>query len=201
MPSITALPALRAIYGRPHELAVKKSLSRLDRYCREFVGLSPFLMISSQGPNGADISPRGDPPGFVLIEDEQTLLIPDRPGNNRIDTLENVLHNPTVGLIFLVPGLGEALRINGLAEIIMGPELDALAINGRTPKTALRVRVREVFFHCAKALIRSKLWDPESHVAKGAFPPLGIVVADQITGVEAEAMQAALDEDYKSGLY
>jgi PPOX class probable FMN-dependent enzyme len=201
MPSINALPALRAIYGQPHDLAVKKSLSRLDRYCREFVGLSPFLMISSQGPNGADISPRGDPPGFVLIEDEKTILIPDRPGNNRIDTLENVLHNPTVGLIFLVPGLGEALRINGLAEIIAGPELDALAINGRTPRTALRVRVREVFFHCAKALIRSKLWDPDSHVAKGAFPSLGIVVADQIAGVEAEAMQAALDEDYKSGLY
>ncbi len=201
MPSVTELAELRSIYGNPHDLAVKKSLTRLDRYCREFLCLSPFLMISSQGPNGADISPRGDPPGFVGIEDEQTLLIPDRPGNNRIDTLENVLHNPKVGLIFLVPGLGEALRINGLAEIVTGPELETLAMNGRAPKTALRVRVLEVFFHCAKALIRSKLWEPESRVVKDAFPPLGIVVADQIAGVEAEAMQKALDEDYKSGLY
>jgi len=200
MQTIGNASELRALYGLPLELAIKKSLRGLDRYCRDFVRLSPFLMISSQGPAGADISPRGDPPGFVSVDDDGTLLIPDRPGNNRIDTMENILHNPRVGIIFLVPGLGEVLRINGRAEIVVGPELEELALNGRVPKTAIRVEAEEVFFHCAKAMIRSKLWDATARAAKGSFPPLGTVVAAQIAGVEAEKLQAALEDDYRNGL-
>jgi PPOX class probable FMN-dependent enzyme len=201
MQTVTDVSELRALYGQPMGLAVKKSLPRLDRHCREFIRLSPFLLVSTQGPAGADISPRGDPSGFVSVEDDGTILIPDRPGNNRIDTLENILRNPRVGIIFLVPGLNETLRINGVAEIVVGPELRRLAHQDRVPKTAIRVRIEEVFFHCAKALIRSKLWDPESRVPKGSLPPLGVILADQIAGLDGEAETAAIENAYRTRLY
>jgi PPOX class probable FMN-dependent enzyme len=192
---------LRALYGLPMELALKKSLPRLDRHCRDFIRLSPFLLVSTQGPDGADISPRGDPSGFVSIEDDVTLLIPDRPGNNRVDTLENILHNPRVGIIFLAPGLNETLRVNGLAEVVVGPDLQRLACQGRVPKTAIRVAIEEVFFHCAKALIRSRLWDPAIQVAKTAMAPLGVILADQIAGVDAEKETPAIERSYETTLY
>ena len=201
MRTVADVSELRALYGQPMGLAVKKSLPRLDRHCREFIRLSPFLLVSTQGPDGADISPRGDPSGFVSVEDDVTILIPDRPGNNRVDTLENILRNPRVGIIFLVPGLNESLRINGVAEIVVGPELRRLAHRDRVPKTAIRVRIEEVFFHCAKALIRSELWDPESRVPKGSLPPLGVILADQIAGLDAEAESAAIETAYRTRLY
>jgi uncharacterized protein len=201
MQTVADVSELRALYGQPSGLAVRKSLRRLDRHCREFIRLSPFLLVSTQGPGGADISPRGDPSGFVSVEDDETILIPDRPGNNRIDTLENILHNPRVGIIFLVPGLNESLRINGVAEIVVGAELRCLAHLDRVPKTAIRVRVEEVFFHCAKALIRSQLWDPETRVPKGSLPPLGVILADQIAGLDGEAETAAIENAYRTRLY
>jgi len=201
MQTVTDVSELRALYGQPMGLAVKKTLRRLDRHCREFIRLSPFLLVSTQGPDGADISPRGDPSGFVSVEDDSTILIPDRPGNNRVDTLENILRNPRVGIIFLVPGLTESLRINGVAEIVVGPELGRLAHRGRVPKTAIRVRIEEVFFHCAKALIRSKLWDSESRVPRESLPPLGVILADQIAGVDAGAETAAIENAYRTNLY
>jgi PPOX class probable FMN-dependent enzyme len=199
--AVTDVSELRALYGLPMELAVKKSLPRLDRHCRDFVRLSPFLLVSTQGPDGADISPRGDPAGFVSIEDDVTLLIPDRPGNNRVDTLENILHNPRVGIIFLAPGLNETLRVNGLAEVVVGPDLRNLACQGHVPKTAIRVRIEEVFFHCAKALIRSRLWDPAIQVPKTAMAPLGVILADQIAGVDAEKETPAIERAYETTLY
>ena len=201
MHTVTDVSELRALYGQPMGLAVKKSLPRLDRHCREFIRMSPFLLVSTQGPDGADISPRGDPSGFVSVEDDGAILIPDRPGNNRIDTLENILRNPRVGIIFLVPGLNESLRINGAAEIVAGPELRRLDHQDRVPKTAIRVRIEEVFFHCAKALIRSQLWDPETRVPKGSLPPLGVILADQIAGVDGEAATAAIENAYRTNLY
>ena len=201
MQTIAEISDLRALYGLPSELAVKKAMPNLDAHSRNFVRLSPFLLISTQGPTGADISPRGDPPGFVGVDGDGALLIPDRPGNNRIDTMENILRNPRVGLIFLVPGVGEALRINGRANIVCGPGLDSLAQNGRAPKTAIRVEIDEAFFHCAKALIRAKLWQPEAWPAKGSFPPLAIVIADQIAGVDAERLDSSLQDEYRTGLY
>jgi len=139
--------------------------------------------------------------GDIALKDAGTISIPDRPGNNRIDTLENILDNPRVDIVFLVPGLNESLRINGVAEIVVGPELCRLAHRDRVPKTAIRVRVEEVFFHCAKALIRSRLWDPETRVPKESLPPLGAILADQIAGLDGEAETAAIENSYRTRLY
>ena len=201
MELIDDLADLRALYGAPMEIAVKKSLPKLDPHCQNFIRLSPFLLISTQGPDGADVSPRGDAAGFVAMPDAQTLLIPDRPGNNRIDTLENILHNPVVGVIFLVPGLREALRINGRATVVTGPEMAALAHDGKTPKAAIRVTIQEAFFHCAKAIIRARLWDPATVLPKSAFPPLGRVIADQIAGLNAQALTDGIEQSYHTTLY
>ena len=136
--------------------------------------------------------------GDIALKDAGTISIPDRPGNNRIDTLENILDNPRVDIVFLVPGLNESLRINGVAEIVVGPELCRLAHRDRVPKTAIRVRVED---YCAKALIRSKLWDPETRVPKESLPPLGAILADQIAGLDAEAETAAIEDAYRTRLY
>src|SRR5271156_702620 len=134
MRTLTDVSEIRALYGQPMVLAIKKSLPRLDRHCRQFIRLSPFLLVSTPGPDGADISPRGDPSGFVSVEDDNTILVPDRPGNNRVDTLENILYNPRVGIIFLVPGLSESLRINGLADVVDGPRAAAPRACGSSPE-------------------------------------------------------------------
>lgn len=179
---------LREIYPQPTDLVVQKVLRHLDAHCIRFLSLSPFMLISTQGKDGADVSPRGDPPGFVHALDPGTLLIPDRPGNNRLDTLENVIDNPHVGCLFVVPGLGEILRVNGEADIVTGPELERLAHQGRAPLVAIRVKINEVLFHCAKAVIRSKLWTPSTFATRADFPPLGAILADQIAGLNKEEM-------------
>lgn len=179
---------LRELYRPPGNLVVQKVLRELDAHCLRFLSLSPFMLIATHGTGGADLSPRGDPPGFVNALDPTTLLIPDRPGNNRLDTMENILDNPRVGCLFLVPGLGEILRVNGEADIVSGPGLERLAHQGRTPVAAIRVRVREALFHCAKAVIRSKLWTPSTYATREDFPPLGAVLADQIAGLNKEEM-------------
>jgi uncharacterized protein len=201
MELIEELTALRALYGAPMDIAVRKSLPQLDPHCRNFIRLSPFLLISTQGPDGADVSPRGDAAGFVTVLDEKTLLIPDRPGNNRIDTLENILHNPVVGVLILVPGLGEAMRINGRAAVVTGPEMATLAHSGKVPKAAIRVTVQEAFFHCAKAIIRARLWDAATQVPKSAFPPLGRVIADQVAGLNAQTTTEGIERAYQTALY
>ena len=185
MDIVSEISALRTIYGSPRDLVAKKALTKLERHGKAFIALSPFLLISSHGPGGADISPRGDPPGFVKVVDDETLLIPDRPGNNRIDTMENICRNSVVGVIFLVPGLGEVLRVNGNADIVIGEGLECLAQNDRVPKAAIRVHIVETFFHCAKAILRSKLWEPETRIPKTDFPPLGVILADQVAGADA----------------
>jgi PPOX class probable FMN-dependent enzyme len=177
---------LRALVAEPKGVVIQKVLKRLDAHCLRFLSLSPLLFLSTQGPNGADVSPRGDPKGFVRVLDPNTLLIPDRPGNNRLDTMENILANPMIGGLFLVPGLGEILRINGEADLVVGPELDDLAIQGRTPLVAIRLKVKEAFFHCSKAVIRSKIWSPETFAKREDFPPLGAILADQIAGLDKE---------------
>ncbi|WP_448949950.1 MSMEG_1061 family FMN-dependent PPOX-type flavoprotein [Labrys neptuniae] len=179
---------LRAMLPPPASLVVRKVLPRLDGHCAHFLSLSPFMLIATQGRNGADVSPRGDPPGFARMLDPTTLLIPDRPGNNRLDTMENILDNRQVGCLFLVPGLGEILRVNGDADIVTGPELELLAHQGRMPAVAIRVKVKEAFFHCAKAVIRSKLWTASTHATREDFPPLGAILADQIAGLDKEEM-------------
>lgn len=195
--------ALRALYGEPQRLARLKQLDHLDAHCRAFIALSPFLVLASAGADGSvDASPRGDAPGFVAVPDARTLLIPDRRGNNRIDSLGNIAANPEVGLIFFVPGINETLRVNGRVEIATDADLLAqFAVNGKAPKSALRVAVREAFLHCGKALIRAKLWTGEHQVPRDRFPTLGRILADQIDGQDADAADAAIAESYRDRLY
>ena len=194
---------LRETYREPAPRAQQKVLDRLDRHCRAFIDLSPFCVISSFGADGrADASPRGDPPGFVAVLDERTLLIPDRPGNNQVDSLRNVLAHPEVGLLFLVPGMNETLRVSGSAEIVTDRELLApLSVGGRAPLSGLRVRVEEAFLHCGRSLIRSRLWDVDAQVDRACYPSYGQVLADQIRGADAAEIDAAEDEANRERLY
>ena len=200
---IKTIEELYNLYKQPTERAQRKELQRLDKHCRDFIALSPFLVMGSDNGDGnADASPRGDAPGFVRVLDDTTLLLPDRPGNNRLDTLTNVICNPAVGLIFMVPGVNETLRINGNAVITTEPDLLApMAVNGKLPLSALMIEVKSVYMHCAKALIRSKLWAEETKVERSAFPTLGKVLADQIGDMDAQATDRALEAAYKKTLY
>lgn len=186
--NITSVDALRALYATPGERAVKKQLSSLDRHCRRFIELSPFLVLATAGATGTmDASPRGGVPGFIKVRDERTLLVPDAPGNNRLDSLENILATGRVGLLFLVPGIDETLRVNGSA--VLSQAADDLALctdDRRVPKVVVRVTVQEAYLHCAKALMRSRLWNPESHVDRSLLPTLGQMLNDQ-TGIQAPA--------------
>lgn len=199
---------LRALFPATHDLAARKSQPCLDRHAIAFIARSPFLCIGTQSADGrADVSPRGDPCGFVKVLDEHTLLIPDRPGNNRLDTQSNILANPSVGLIFMVPGFDDTLRVNGSAMITRDPDLLALfSINDRLPLTAIVVRVDEVFLHCAKAFRRSKLWDPASLQDRSEMPSLVKIILDQIDSApedpeEMKKMDDALEEGYRKSMY
>ena len=197
---------IREIYGHPMERAVKKQLPRLEKHSRAFIALSPFLVIASADPEGrVDASPKGDAPGFVRVLDDATLLIPDRLGNNRVDTIGNLLSAPGVGLIFFVPGLRETLRVNGKARITTDPALlQSCAVNGKAPRSGILVTAEEVYFHCGKALIRSDLWNPAKHVKQSDFPSLGRIITEQIGEGSAEAVAAAeryTGESYRTRLY
>lgn len=171
---------LRAHFATPGRLAVLKQLDRLDHNCRRFIELSPFLCLATSRQDGlADNSPRGDAPGFVQVLDERTLLIPDRPGNNRLDSMANIIHNPNVGLLFFIPGVTETLRVNGRARLITSVDLLArFEVRGRAPKVAILVEVAEAFLHCSKALIRSRLWQEDARVDRKVLPSLGRMIAD-----------------------
>jgi PPOX class probable FMN-dependent enzyme len=194
---------LREIYGPPSERSLKKQLSRLDKHCRAFIARSPFLVMATADETGrCDASPKGDAPGFVQVIDDETLLIPDRLGNNRTDTIGNLLARPGVGLIFLVPGLDETLRVNGRARVTTDPVLlEALAVNGKVPRSGILVDAEEVYFHCGKALIRSDLWNPEKQLRRSEFPSLGRILADQIGGMSVEESERVTAEGYKTRLY
>ena len=194
---------LRSAYRQPNERAQQKVLDHLDSHCRDFIALSPFCIISSFGADGVvDTSPRGDPPGFVATPDKRTLLIPDRPGNNQVDSLQNVIVNPQVGLLFIVPGMNETLRVSGKAEIVTDTEvLSPLSVQERPPLSALRVSVEEAFLHCGRSLIRSRLWDPEAQIDRSCYPTYGQVLADQIRGADAREIDASEDEANRERLY
>ena len=194
---------LRELYGPSGDRSVKKQLSRFDKHCRAFIARSPFLVIASSDPSGrCDASPKGDAPGFVQVLDDETLLIPDRLGNNRVDTIGNLLGRPGVGLIFFVPGLNETLRVNGRARITTDPVLlEPLAVNGKVPRSGIVISAEEIYFHCGKALIRSDLWNPEKQLRKSEFPSLGRILADQIGGMSVEEAERATAESYRTRLY
>ena len=199
---------LRAKFGEVHPLATAKSRPALDRYSRQFIAMSPFLVISTADAEGrADLSPRGDPPGFVHVIDYRTIVIPDRPGNNRLDTMANITANPNVGCLFFIPGFEDTLRLNGKARLTDDAALLApCAVNGKAPKVGILIAVEEVFLHCAKALKRSKLWGPEYRQDRAQMPSIARIILEQTceAGVdEAEAATADRDveSDYRSGLY
>ena len=195
--------ALRAHFGEPSDLVKLAVVPKLDRHCRRFIEHSPFLVIGSQAPGGAaDVSPRGDPPGFVRVLDDATLLIPDRPGNKRVDTMHNILENPHVALIFFVPGINECLRVAGRAQVTTDRALLApAAVNGKAPATGILVHVDEALIHCAKAMMRAKLWDPETQIERKSFPRFGEMKADQIAGIEADDAEARIQDSYRNRLY
>ena len=194
--------ALRALYPPAKERAVRKQLDHLYRHCLRFIELSPFVVLASgSGGNRYDASPRGGDPGFVKAPDSATLLIPDSPGNNRLDTLENILGTGRLGLLFLIPGVDETLRVNGRARLCDEQALLAACANEkRAPKLVIEVKVEDVYLHCAKALMRSKLWDAGSQVDRAVLPTMGQMINDQ-TGIQAPAeTQEQMVERYKVDL-
>ena len=193
--------ALRALYRPANPRSVAKELPRLDRHCRRFVELSPFLMLGSSGPSGQDVSPRGGPPGFVKTLDAGTLLIPDFPGNNRLDTLENIIENGRVGLLFLVPGVDETLRVNVRATVETDAGLRGQGtVDGRLPLTVLKVTVDSAYLHCGKALMRSALWDPSAQIDRAELPSMGEMLKEQVNWATAES-QAEMVERYRASRY
>ncbi len=199
---------LRGLFAPPADRVIRKQLSKLDKYCRRFIELSPFVCLATSDADGnSDVSPRGDAPGFVRVLDDRTLVIPDRRGNNRLDSLANIVSSPKVGLLFLVPGINETLRVNGTAKIVDDPDVLAAAeANGKRPTVAVVVTVTEAFLHCGKAMIRSKLWAEETQVDRKVLPGLGRMVMEQIEGRELEADEAKqaddwIAESYRTKLY
>ena len=198
---------LRAKFGEVHPLAVTKSRPAIDKYSRQFIAMSPFVVVSTADANGkADLSPRGDPPGFVHIVDDHTILIPDRPGNNRLDTMSNIVANPNVGCLFFIPGFEDTLRLNGKAAITEDAELlKHCVVNGKVPKVGILISVEEVFMHCAKALKRSKLWTGEYTQDRSQMPSIARIILEQTaTAVdegEARSIDESVEGDYRTGLY
>lgn len=199
---LTTIEQLDAHYGRPSDRAITKEIPRLNAPYRAFIEHAPFVALATSGPEGLDCSPRGDAPGFVRIIDDGTLALPDRPGNNRIDSLRNIVRDPRVALLFLVPGAGETLRVNGRASISVEPDLlVSFAVGGKAPRAVVLVTIESVYFQCSKALTRSKLWDPSRHVAPGTLPSAGAMLAAVSRGFDATAYDAALPERLKQTLY
>ncbi|GJD48780.1 hypothetical protein OPKNFCMD_1506 [Methylobacterium crusticola] len=203
MQEIHDAQALRAHAGPVSRLAEGKVRPGLDRHARAFIALSPFLVLASSDAEGrADASPRGDAPGFVQVLDDATLLIPDRRGNNRMDSFANLLGAPGIGLIFFVPGINETLRVNGTARITTDAALlEPLAAQGKVPATGLVVGVSEAFFHCGKALMRSRLWEADAQVPRESFPSLGRLLAEQTGTIGVADAEQAIEESYRTRLY
>lgn len=196
---------LRSILGTPSELSLKKELKSLDEHMRRFIAHSPFVILSTHSASGlCDASPRGDAPGFIHVLDAQTLLIPDRPGNKRVDSYRNILETGRIGLLFLIPGFGETLRVNGRAAIIRDEAyLAPLSANGKPPRIAVAVEVEECFLQCAKALLRSKLWEPRASQTLESLPCAAEMLSDHVRMPELDVMkmQTLLETAYRDQLY
>jgi PPOX class probable FMN-dependent enzyme len=201
--TICSVEELRQQYASPVARSVRKTLPALDVHMRRFIELSPLVCLGTSGEGGADVTPRGDQPGFVHVPDGHTLLIPDWPGNNRLDSLTNIVGNPNVGLLFFIPGVTETLRVNGTASITTDPALrEQWNVNGRQPKAVVRVAVQQAFLHCGKALHRSKLWQDDYRIERSVLPSYGTMLKDQVEMPEtAEELQAYVDNSYKTALY
>jgi len=175
---VTAVADLEALYGQPAEAATVKEVARITPHYRAYIEASPFVSLATSGPEGLDCSPRGDRPGFVRVHDEKTLMLPDRRGNNRIDSLRNIVRDPRVALLFLIPGVGNTLRVNGRARLSIEPALlDSFAVEDKPPRSVMVMTVDAVYFQCARALVRSELWNPARHVDQKSLPSAGQILA------------------------
>ena len=200
---VTSLDDLHQLYGEPVPTAVTKEVERLTPLQRRYVEASPFAILATSGPEGLDCSPRGDPAGFVRVADDHTLLMPDRRGNNRLDSLRNIVRDPRVALLFLVPGIGVTLRVNGRARIVVDDALrESFAVDGKVPATVIEIAVDRVYTQCPKALIRSALWDPANHRQHPDVPTVGQILAEITDGAfDGEAYDRAYPERVRSTIY
>jgi PPOX class probable FMN-dependent enzyme len=200
---IRDLDTLLACYGEPVGAAVAKELPYIHPHYRRFIEAAPFVSVATSGPGGLDNSPRGDAPGFVRVVDDRTLMLPDRRGNNRLDTLRNLLADPRIALLFLIPGVGETLRVNGRAVISVDPALlDTFAVDDKVPRSVLVVAVDTVYYQCSKALVRSKLWDPAARIERSALPSTGTMIGDISRGtIDAAAYDRELPARIQAQLY
>ncbi len=195
---------LREIMGHPNEIVINKTINYVDENCKKFIEKSPFITIATSDLKGNfDVSPKGDPAGFVKILNEKTLVIPDRPGNRKADTLTNIIQNPNVGLIFLIPGVRETLRVNGAAMIVTDKEiLELLSCEGKVPSFAIIVNVKEAFMHCAKCIIRSNLWDKVDSNIDDEMPTLGkVLVEHSNVKINPDELDKMIREDEETNLY
>jgi hypothetical protein len=203
MSQITSIEQLRQLYTAPTERVVKKDIGHIDVHCRRFIELSPFVTLSTHNSeNQSDCSPRGGQPGFVKVIDSKTLVIPDWSGNNRLDTLTNILDIDSIGLMFLIPGVDEVLRVNGTAELNTDMEYRELCMEqDKLPKLVIVVRVNEAYLHCAKALMRSELWSEKAKVDRKALPSAGQILKDHVNSEGEPETTEAMYQRYKRELY
>jgi hypothetical protein len=203
MSEIASLEALRGVYEPAGELALRKELDHIDRHARDFIAASPFVVVSTANAEGwPDASPRGDAAGFVRVVDGKRLHLPDRPGNNRLDTLENIMRNPKIGLLFLVPGRLETLRVNGQARVLVEPSLLAAhAVRGKPARSIVEIEAASVYFQCGKAVVRSGLWQPARWPSIAGLATFAEALADQVGGVERAAVEERLETSYRDRLY
>ena len=200
---ITTMEQLQTLYGEKNPNSVTKEIDHIGDGYRKLIEAAPFVAVATAGPEGLDCSPKGDAPGFVRILDDKTLAIPDRPGNNRLDGFRNIVRDPRIALLFLIPGCGETLRVNGRASISVEPALmQSFAVNGRLPRCVLIVHVESIYFHCAKAIMRSRLWDEASKIDRRSLPSMGTILAELSHGkAGGEQYDRELPERHKAMLY
>ncbi len=200
---ITSIEQLEELYGSPSPGALAKEIDHISDHYRAFIEKAPFVVVSTSGPEGLDCSPRGDPPGFARVVDAKTVMVPDRRGNNRADTLRNLVVDPRISLLFLIPGVRETMRINGRAEIVIDPDLCAsFAMQGKLPRSVLVVTADRVYFQCSKALVRSRLWDPAAQIERSELPSTGEMIADLIDEpFDAKAYDRGYPEQMKKTIY
>jgi len=203
MTKITSKEHLRDVYPPALGRSVDKQMTCLDVHCRKFISLSPFVILATKGAdNLGDATPRGGEPGFVHAESDGAVLIPDWPGNNRLDTLENIIEDPGIGLLFLIPGVKETLRINGTADIVIDDTTRHLfETRGKHPRSVIRIHINEVYLHCAKALMRSHLWEDTARIDRGELPTMGQMINDQTQTSNAPEGQMEMENRYEEVLY
>jgi uncharacterized protein len=200
---IEDVATLERVYGLASGPALEKEVGYIHPHYRKLIAASPFAVLATCGPDGMDVSPRGDPAGFIAVQDEKTLLIPDRRGNNRVDSMRNIISNPHVALLFLIPGVGETLRVNGRAYISTAPHLlERFIMGDKAPRSVIVVHVDTVFFQCSKAIVRSKLWDAGRHIDRKSLPSTGTILAElSQSRIVAEDYDKGLPERLKTTLY